>query len=199
MFDQPAAPPTLQERIAANRAKKAAEQQERKDKFSALVAKRKAEKAIIEFKDGETRPFSDVAKFLDQHVYGKEVGARIPNPIFSVGVLSDSGLSKVAQFIPGFGSQHANVRVSGRSLKHSDEQRHDAFYSVIGKLPKIVGDPVEVLHNPSRENSAFVVYESDNNYLIVLEISKNGNGTDIVNVVTTRDRGLKKYREKSAA
>lgn len=153
----------------------------------------------IVFKDGETRPFSDIAQFLEQHVYGKEIGTKIPNPIFSVGKLSVKTVEDIAALIDGFGEKHANVRVSGYSLKHSDEQRHDKFAAVVADYPKAISGNPEILWNPTRDNSVFVVYPTGNNNLIVLEVAKNGNGTDIVNVITTKDRGMNQYRGKTAA
>lgn len=58
---------------------------------------------------------------------------------------------------------------------------------------------VEVLHNPSRENSALLVYRQPSpNALVVLELAKNGTGTDIVNVLAARDREVKRMERKSA-
>jgi hypothetical protein len=147
---------------------------------------------------GNVKPFSEVRRYLESNVFGKEKGQQVPDATFSVGTLPQSTIDDLSQFIDGFSEKHALVRVSGKSLKHTDEQRHAELDSVIDSLPKIIEGKAEVLHNPTRENSAFIVYETDKNYLVVLEISKNGNGTDVVNIITTRDRGLKQYRNKSA-
>lgn len=153
---------------------------------------------IKHFADGQVRPFSDVAAFLSQHVYGRDKGFPVPDPKFEIGSLSANDIQTLSRFIFGMDQRHSTVRISGRSIKHADEQRHDAFAKVVDSLPSIIARPGEVLHNPSRDNSAFIVYEADDNYLLVLEIAKNGNGTDVVNVITTRDRGLRKHRQNSS-
>lgn len=153
---------------------------------------------IKHFADGQVRPFSDVAAFLSQHVYGRDKGFPVPDPKFVIGSLSANDIQTLSRFISGMDQRHSTVRISGRSIKHADEQRHDAFAKVVDSLPSIIARPGEVLHNPSRDNSAFIVYEADDNYLLVLEIAKNGNGTDVVNVITTRDRGLRKHRQNSS-
>lgn len=153
---------------------------------------------IKHFADGQVRPFSDVAAFLSQQVYGRDKMAHVPDPKFIIGALSAADIKTLSRFISGMDHRHSTVRISGRSIKHADEQRHDAFAKVVGKLPSIIAMPGEVLHNPSRDNSAFIVYEAEDNYLLVLEIAKNGNGTDVVNVITTRDRGLRKHRQNSS-
>ncbi|MDE1545915.1 hypothetical protein PTW32_10835 [Dechloromonas agitata] len=156
------------------------------------------------FVDGAKLSFADVHAFLERFVYGKGKGESVPNPEFVVGRFSESGIREISNFIDGFNESYAEVRVSGRSLKHTDEQRHDLLKAVIGDLPSIIASaPIEVLHNPSRENSAFVVYrrakEDGPNALVVVEISKNGSGTDIVNVIASRDRQLNQYKKRSDA
>lgn len=153
---------------------------------------------VKHFSDGQVHPFSDVPAFLSQHVYGRDKGLPVPDPKFVIGSLSAHDIQTLSKFIPGMDQRHSTVRISGRSIKHADEQRHDAFAKVVNSLPSIIARPGEVLHNPSRDNSAFIVYEADDNYLLVLEIAKNGNGADVVNVITTRDRGLRKHRQNSS-
>jgi hypothetical protein len=154
------------------------------------------------FSDGQTLPFSSVGKFLSAHVYGKEPGSLEPNPTFIVGRFSDANVAKIAKFIDGFSAKHATLRVSGRSLKHTDEQRHKLLSAVVDVLPSLVtSDGVEVLHNPKRDNSALLVYRrpkaDGTNALIVVEIAKNGTGTDIVNVIASDDRQLRQHERKS--
>ncbi len=147
---------------------------------------------------GNVKPFSEVRAYLSSNVFGKEKGDDVPDARFAVGTLPAETIAEIGKFIDGFSDKFALVRISSRTLKHTDEQRHAELDAVIDSLPKIIEGKAEVLHNPTRENSAFIVYESDKNYLVVLEVAKNGNGTDVVNIITTRDRGLKQYRKKSA-
>lgn len=150
-----------------------------------------------DFHDGSVLPFARVSAFLSKYVYGKERGATIPNARFVVGKLTADKIREISYFIDGFSDEHSVIRISGRSLKHADEQRHDSFIKIVGKLPIITQNP-EVINNPNRNNSVFLVHQSDENYLLVLEIAKNGNGSDIVNIIITRDRGLRRHREKSS-
>lgn len=141
--------------------------------------------------------FAHVSEFLSNYVYGKEKGSLIPNQIFIIGKLTSESVKEIGYFIDGFSDKHATVRISGRSLKHADEQRHESFIKIVDTLPDIIKNP-EVIGNPNRDNSVFLVHQTDENYLLVLEIAKNGNGSDVVNIITTRDRGLKRHREKSS-
>ena len=147
---------------------------------------------------GNVKPFSEIRQYLVSNVFGKEKGEGVPDARFSVGTLPADTIAEIGKFIEGFSDKFALVRISGRTLKHTDEQRHAELDAVIDSLPQIIEGQAEVLHNPTSENSAFIVYESDRNYLVVLEVAKNGNGTDVVNIITTRDRGLTQYRKKSA-
>ncbi len=157
------------------------------------------------FADGQMLPFSSVGKFLSAHVYGKAPGSSVPNPTFIVGRFSDANVAKIAKFIDGFSVKHATLRVSGYSLKHTDESRHDVLVAVINELPRIVSSPdLQVMRNlsKSRDNSAMLVYKRPNvegpNALVVIEISKNGTGTDIANMISAGDRQLKQYERRSS-
>ena len=154
--------------------------------------------AAPSFQDGECLPFNQIGAFLHEHVYDKKKGEIIPNPTFEVGKISPEGIAKINQFIPGFNEDFAKVRVSGRALKHAGERHPDALRLVASKLPEIVAHPQEVLHNPKRPNSAFLVYKDKQNVMVVLEVAKNGTGSDIVNLITHRPNTLEKERKRSA-
>lgn len=151
---------------------------------------------------GLLRSFDEVRDFLDRYVFGKEKGAAVPDQRFMVGTLKPDAVAKIGLIIDGFTENHATVRISGRSLKHADEQRHKLLAAVIGRLPEIVcADDVQILKNKNRDNSAFIVYrrskEDGANALVVIEIAKNGTGTDIVNILSSDDRKLKQHERKS--
>lgn len=145
-------------------------------------------------------PFDAIKSFLNEHVFGKEKGADVPIQSFDVGTFPPSVIAKVAQFIDGFTSDYASVRVSSLALKHADEGHHKLISEVHGQLRDVVqrAEP-EVLHNPKRENSAFLVYrrQGSSNALMILEIAKNGTGTDIVNIIPADARKLKQHERKS--
>ena len=157
-----------------------------------------AGQAAPSFEDGECLPFDKIGAFLHEHVYDKKKGEIIPNPTFEVGKISPEGIAKINQFIPGFNEDFAKVRVSGRALKHAGERHPEALALVASNLPKIVAHPQEVLHNPKRPNSVFLVYKDKQNVMVVLEVAKNGTGTDIVNLITHRPNTLEKERKRSA-
>lgn len=177
---------------------------EKRAAIKADVEKIKAKrKSALAYVDGQVLPFNKVDGFLSQYVYGIENGGPVPNPTFIVGQLSAQAIETIGKFIDGFGEQYSTVRVSGRSLKHTDEQRHDLFSAIVSKLPEILAAPdLEVLHNPSREASAFIVYRRPKvegpNALVVIEIAKNGNGTDIVNMIAAGDRQVRQFERRSA-
>lgn len=149
----------------------------------------------------ELRPYSDLFKFLDEYVSGKEVGVPVPNYRFDLGRFAPAVVAKVAQLIDGFGDKHAAVRVNARSLKHTDEGHASLMRDAYTRLPELLANAeTEVLRNPKRPDSAFLVFSggSKSTPLAIVEISKNGNGTDIVNVIPAKKRTIQRHREETA-
>lgn len=157
-----------------------------------LNSQPQAIKPLLDSSSVQAAPFSDVAAYLAANVYGKPKGEQVPYALFKIGRLHAESVAKLSKFRTGFGSQPW-VYVSGKSLKHTDEGHHDHLVSVAPKLNNIIEGRARFAINPSRADSALLIYPIDNksSSLIVIELNQEHGRTMLVNLF----KGNRRYGE----
>lgn len=108
------------------------------------------------YHDGQILPATEAAKYFESEISGKDKGAVVRNPTFVIGKLSPGQVSAVAKYLHAENSP-AELRITGRSIKHAHERRTDIVRDVVGELSQHFIDNAVVLPNHKDKDKVLLV------------------------------------------
>ncbi len=155
------------------------------------------------FENGTAYPASKIQDFFDEKVSSTtpKDGASMPNVMFQAGHIDDADAKQLESVLPDFHDNLRDLRVSGQCIKHVYDVRPTIAKELIGKLSSGDLKPTEILPNPQHSNRALLVYgdlrpnsPKSKDGVMVVEVSANGKGTDMVSLMTAKEDYLNKAR-----
>ncbi|CAA7621196.1 hypothetical protein [Magnetospirillum sp. UT-4] len=153
------------------------------------------------FAAGQTRSAADVMPFVREHVVGKPKGEHIPTPAFHLGGIEDAWHGRLARVNPDFAAVPPDMFVSGRVLKHIEEQR-PGLLERLGGIDGVWAKGGRILPNPTAEEPwarPWLVIDLDPATALVAEVRANGRGIDLVNIIAPVERSRVSKAEKRLA
>lgn len=137
------------------------------------------------------RPASEMVDWWRANAQGKSKGEAVPHAVFSVGDISAPAMALLARYAPTFADAPPRVFVSGRVIKHADEQRSEQVARLLPDLPRLVAETQMVLPNPTRADPwdrPWLVIGPPDDVALVVEVRDTAFGIEVVNLISPVER-----------
>lgn len=133
------------------------------------------------------RSADEMVEWWRAHAQGKPKGDLVPQVVFSVGDVGAPALAVLTRHAPSFADAPPRVFISGRVIKHADEQRSDQVSRLLPDLPRLVAEPQMVLPNPTRADPwdrPWLLIGPPDDVAVVVEVRDTAFGIEVVNLIS---------------